>query len=125
MTFDYGAAIRERISAEVAQHGDVPPPWAAYPTFGPHSMGWRMGDGEVYSAAWSAWADSLDWDEAQRLAYLRRYPAAPEWHGSAARFLYGFSVFADEAEVRGYIERAAALGLWLAEDADSGTPAST
>ena len=34
MTFDYGAAIRERIAAEVAEHGEVPPPWAAFPDFG-------------------------------------------------------------------------------------------
>ncbi|GHG04544.1 hypothetical protein GCM10017783_16470 [Deinococcus piscis] len=45
------------------------------------------------------------------MGYLRRYPAAPEWWESAARFLYRFSLFADEAEVRGYIERWAALGL--------------
>lgn len=118
MTFDYGAAIRERIAAEVAEHGEVPPLWAAFPDFGPHSMGWRIGDGEVYSAAWSTWADSLDWDETQRVGYLRRYPAAPEWHRSAARFLYGFSLFADEAEVRGHIEQAAALGLWPPAEAE-------
>ncbi|ADY25283.1 hypothetical protein Deipr_0108 [Deinococcus proteolyticus MRP] len=111
MTFDYGAAIRERIAAEVAEHGEVPPPWAAFPSYGPHSLGWRMGDGELYSAAWTVWSASLDWSEEQRLAYLRRSPAPAEWRETVACFLWNLDVYTDAAELAQAVACAEALGL--------------
>lgn len=111
MTFDWASAIQDRIAAEVAEHGDVPPLWTAFPDYGPYSMGWRMGDGELYSAAWTVWSESLDWSEEQRLAYLRRYSAPAEWRETVARFLGNLDFYADAAEVERYMARAEALGL--------------
>ena len=67
--------------------------------FGPDSLGWRMGDGELYRAAWTVWSESLDWSEGQRLAYLRCYPAPAEWRETAVRFLWNFDAYTDAAEL--------------------------
>lgn len=111
MTFDWTSATQDRIAAEVAEHGGVPPPWAAFSDFGPYSLGWRMGDGELYSAAWTVWSESLDWSEGQRLAYLRRSPAPAEWRETAVRFLWNLDVYTDAAELAQAVARAEALGL--------------
>ncbi len=71
------------VAAEIAEHGEVRPPWIAFPApeYHPRSIGWRMGGGEDHLTTWRLWAaDRFDrWDEAERIAYFRRWGVQPRW----------------------------------------------
>lgn len=71
--------IEDEIERLTRATGDVPPPWVFVPDGHPYSIEWRMGSGEGYLMAFSRWWDSLDWDEAGRVAYFRKYPPPPRW----------------------------------------------
>jgi len=51
-----GATAADRIAELVAEHGSVPPPWAAFPRVHPMDIGWRMGAGEDHIGLLHQWA---------------------------------------------------------------------
>lgn len=53
------------------------PPWEQFPTYERYTIGWRMGDGELYMHRWRDHVYDLPPDRASRLEYLRRYRPAP------------------------------------------------
>lgn len=55
------------------------PPWAAFPEYERHSMGWRMGPGEDYWHAFHSWIRSLRNQDAD--AFISRYPEPEDWKG--------------------------------------------
>lgn len=68
---------------EVEAQGEMRPPWAMFPHLNPYSIGFRMGSGESYAAAfWDWWrAVSPRMSEKDRLAYVRRWPGRAQWGG--------------------------------------------
>lgn len=73
----HSGQILARLSANLDPQGDLPPPWAQFPTYERYCIGWRMGSGEDWLMMWSAFLDDLPRDLDARLAYLRRHPPAP------------------------------------------------
>lgn len=77
---------KERLDAERDANGELPPPWARYPTYERYTIGWRMGSGETYLGLLRLFLKELGDDHDARLAYLRRHPPAPfswsDWIGS-------------------------------------------
>ena len=77
------------LAAEIGEHGEVRPPWAAFPGRRYHPMGvaWKSGAGETHLRLWRAWAaEHFDrWGEADRVAYLARWTVQPRWLEWAAR----------------------------------------
>lgn len=67
--------------AETAKHnqvGEVPPPWQAFPEYGPASSGWRQGNGEYWMGqVWRPFWTSLP--ETGRAQYLNRWSAPADW----------------------------------------------
>ena len=62
-------------------HGDLLPPWLAFPELPRFSIGWRMARPDSHLTDWSQWYLNLDEDE--RRKYRRRYRAPwPLWTGS-------------------------------------------
>jgi hypothetical protein len=58
--------------------GDLLPPWLKYPEIKSHSLGWRMGQGEVYMIAWYKWAEPMTLE--QLVVYFKKYLPIPlEW----------------------------------------------
>lgn len=55
------------------EHGDLLPPWLAFPELPRFSIGWRMGHPESHLTEWTNWYLSLDED--RRRTYRRRYRA--------------------------------------------------
>jgi hypothetical protein len=63
------------------EHGDLLPPWLAFPELPRFSSGWRMGHPESHLTDWTNWYLNLDEDE--RRKYRKRYRAPwPLWTGS-------------------------------------------
>ena len=63
------------------EHGDLLPPWVAFPHLPRFSIGWRMGRPESHLTDWTNWYLVLPEDE--RRNYRRRYRAPwPLWTGS-------------------------------------------
>lgn len=61
-------------------HGDLLPPWLAFPGLPRFSIGWRMGRPESHLTNWTNWY--LQLDENERRLYRRRYRAPwPLWSG--------------------------------------------
>ncbi|WP_221091551.1 hypothetical protein [Deinococcus aquaedulcis] len=93
------------------EHGTVPPPWVMYPEIHPHSIGWRMGEGEHHMWVWHNWRRELPWTEEERLSYLRAFPARPAWLGHVMVFLWDVHPEDEAQDVQPYIERAEQLGF--------------
>ncbi len=55
------------------------PPWQKYPNIPLGSVGWRMGDGEVYWAAFNDWFKRKTPE--QRRAYAVENPEPSDWGG--------------------------------------------
>jgi hypothetical protein len=55
------------------------PPWAAFPEYERHSMGWRMGPGEDYWHAFHSWIRSLEGPEADE--FVSAHPEPENWTG--------------------------------------------
>lgn len=70
--------------------GELPPPWARFPTYTRTTIGWRMGSGESWSMAFWGWLrEDVPDDEQTRLAFLKRHRPAPlTWASSAYSVLY-------------------------------------
>ncbi|WP_040480269.1 hypothetical protein, partial [Longispora albida] len=79
---------REMLDAEVgrqlAAHGQVQPPWRAYPDYERYSIGWRMGNGEWHMMTWGHWWQAAFPGEPERLAFFRAEPPPAEWLDWAA-----------------------------------------
>ncbi|WP_413431618.1 hypothetical protein [Crateriforma spongiae] len=77
-------------------HGDLLPPWRAFPELPRFSIGWRMGRPESHLTNWTDWYLRLGEDD--RREYRRRYRAPwPLWTGfyltlsrSNATTVFGF-----------------------------------
>jgi len=59
--------------------GLMRPPWQKYPNLLRQSMGWRMGQGEVYLDQFKVWWSRQARDI--RLATKAKYPEPAEWSG--------------------------------------------
>lgn len=72
--------MSELMKRELEQHREMRPPWRGFDD-DPFSMGWRMGPGEDYRFAFGAWWSGrrAEWGEAERIAYLKRWPGRPGW----------------------------------------------
>ncbi len=55
------------------------PPWQMFPTIPLGSIGWRMGAGEDYWIAFTAWFDRND--RAEQLRYAVENPEPTGWDG--------------------------------------------
>lgn len=73
---DYTQSEIERLTQAT---GDVPPPWIYSPNSHPYSIEWRMGGGESYLMVFGKWWESATLEEAERIAYFRKYPPPPRW----------------------------------------------
>lgn len=59
-------------------HGDLAPPWEAFPDYERYTIGWRMGSGESWLGFMNVFLDKhLPTDFDTRLAYLKRHAKAP------------------------------------------------
>ena len=80
------------LAAEVAEHGEARPPWAAFAEmhYHPMSVGWRSGAGDAHMRLWRAWAAAhFDrWGEEQRVAYFARWGVQPRWLEWAGRHAF-------------------------------------
>ncbi|HUS28932.1 MAG TPA: GNAT family N-acetyltransferase [Kofleriaceae bacterium] len=83
MTLTFFLTTEERltrdIAAEIAQYGELMPPWAKHPEIPRRSIGWRMGGGEWYRWMWARWWDAQD--KATRAAYRAKWVPPQEWAG--------------------------------------------
>lgn len=70
--------------------GELPPPWARFPTYTRSTIGWRMGGGEGWLMAFWSWLrEDVPDDEQTRLAFLKRHRPAPlTWASSVYAVLY-------------------------------------
>jgi hypothetical protein len=65
-------------TATLNQAGAVPPPWRAFPTYSPVTMGWRQGNGEYWMMrVWQPFWSGLS--PTERSQYLDRWEAPTEW----------------------------------------------
>lgn len=71
--------IHQGIAKLEAEYRDVPPPWIIFPDEHPYSLCWRMGSGEAHIELWSTWWEEQHYDEADRIAYFRRWTPPPRW----------------------------------------------
>ncbi|AUX34531.1 MULTISPECIES: hypothetical protein [Sorangium] len=70
-------SCRTRLREHLDARGDLAPPWARFPDYERHTLGWRMGAGEDWMGMWSVFLEQLAPDPETRIAYLRRHPPAP------------------------------------------------
>jgi len=73
------ALLDEAVASEVADWGEVRPPYVAFTGIDPFDIGWRMGAGEWHIMVWSHWWDAAHPDEPSRLAYFRAHPPPVDW----------------------------------------------
>ncbi len=73
------AAIRQDVKELVNRHGAVPPPWIYAENSHPMSIRWRMGGGEWHIMVFSQWWKQSQMDEADRIAYFKKWPPPPRW----------------------------------------------
>lgn len=73
------ALLDEAVRTEIADSGQVRPPYLAFPGVGPFDIGWRMGSGEWHIMVWSHWWAASRPDEASRLAYFHQHPPPAAW----------------------------------------------
>src|SRR5258706_14468289 len=72
------ARVNRAIAEELTPQGDLLPPWRKFPQIQAGSIGWRMGYGEVYEAAWGKW--TKEWNQEQLIAYFKNYLPIPlDW----------------------------------------------
>lgn len=97
LSFEVSTLGEERLWELVAPHahvlaetlalntgGDRLPPWRAFPALSPESSGWRQGSGEQWlDLAWRPYWSKLG--PGARAAYVRRWPAPPEWESALLR----------------------------------------
>ena len=106
---------RTHLSDYLDEHGDVAPPWAQFPDYGRHTIGWRMGMGESWLCAWAVFLEQMGDDYDDRLAYLRRHlPAPMPWAGEVYRVLHPsepHELHCDEATRARRINEVLELGL--------------
>jgi hypothetical protein len=67
----------EHLDEQLDAHGDITPPWAKFPDYERHTIGWRMGSGESWLCFLSVFLKRMGSDPQVREAYLRRHPPAP------------------------------------------------
>lgn len=68
-------------------NGELPPPWAAFPSIERYSIGWRMGSGESWGMAWHEFLKRFE-TPAEIKAYLKRQRPAPmNWADNVASLL--------------------------------------
>lgn len=70
---------RQRMAALVSDHGAVPPPWFYEEQSHPGQMMWRGGAGEHYMRMFWQWRGQSGMDEAERIAYFRKWSPPPRW----------------------------------------------
>ncbi|WP_019011150.1 hypothetical protein [Deinococcus aquatilis] len=90
---DWTENSRSRLLARLQTHldlnGDLAPPWARFPDYERHTIGWRMGEGEDWIELWSAFLEQLPQDHDTRTAYLQRHPPAPvSWADTVHHVLF-------------------------------------
>lgn len=73
------AWIRQKIAALVSDHGAVPPPWFFEEQSHPEQLMWREGGGEDYMRMFWQWRGQSRMDEAERIAYFRKWSPPPRW----------------------------------------------
>lgn len=93
-------SARQRLPEHLDPRGDLPPPWAEFPTYERGCLGWRMGAGEDWLGLWHVFLQTLPTDHDSREAYLRRHPPAPlDWSDAVYRVLHpGWSDDEDDDE---------------------------
>ncbi len=96
-----------------SQYGDVPPPWVMYPTTHPYSICWRMGGGETHIMILWEWLAQQNWQEQERIAYLKKYMPPPRWLQWAADFLWGLKPWETEEQFdySSYFKKLETLGF--------------
>lgn len=104
---------RAHLAEHLDAHGDLAPPWEAFPTYERMTIGWRMGAGEAWLGFWGAFAEQLDPSFDARLAYLKRHAPAPvSWAASVFRVLHPAAAdedLDDDADAARAAERRAEL----------------
>jgi hypothetical protein len=57
--------------------GNMIPPWTVFPTIPFGSLGWKMGNGELYLIRFNVWFSKLD--KMKKQEYVSRYPKPEDW----------------------------------------------
>lgn len=73
------AIIKRNIEELVGRYGAVPPPWIYAENTHPMSIMWRMGGGESHIMVFGQWWKQSQMDEAERIAYFKKWPPPPRW----------------------------------------------
>jgi hypothetical protein len=58
-------------------HGEIKPPWVAYPEYGPGDTFWRQTGEPFMALVWEPYYESLSQEEKD--AYLKRWQVPEEW----------------------------------------------
>ncbi|MEO8870951.1 MAG: hypothetical protein ABI357_08970 [Granulicella sp.] len=58
-------------------HGEVRPPWVAYPEYGPGDGFWRQSGEPFLTLVWEPYYESLS--EEEKAGYLKRWQVPEEW----------------------------------------------
>ncbi len=72
---DWEERCRERLPSNLNENGDLMPPWARFPDYERHSIGWRMGGGEDWLGLWYLFVEQLPKDKAARLSLPQAAPS--------------------------------------------------
>jgi hypothetical protein len=80
------------------KYGDVPPPWIYHRDSHPYSIGWRMGSGESLIMLFGEWWEMEKKNEADRIAYFRKWPAPPRWMPWMADAIWDLKPWESEGE---------------------------
>lgn len=86
---DLNKLQQEELNKYRDKHGDIAPPWEAFPELPRYCIGWRMGAGEHWLDLWSTFLRELPKETSKRIAFLRRHPPAPiNWTSAVCSVLY-------------------------------------
>jgi len=104
--------MQTEIEKLIGEYGTVPPLWIRYPDVHPYSIHWRMGAGESYGMLWSAWWETHNGSEEERIAYFRRFPPPPMWLTGMMDALWDLEPWeAEEFDYTPYFEKVEQLGF--------------
>jgi hypothetical protein len=112
----------EHLDEQLDEHGDIAPPWAKFPGYERHTIGWRMGIGEGWLCFLSEFLERMGNHPGVREAYLRRHPPAPHTWADYVRWVLDESDDDDrtdplaDLEARGLIAVDAAFTCWCRQN---------